>query len=449
MKFTLKNKIDLTFFAVAITIFVLIINVYNRAEAVKENRASIYQASTVNALLEKVLSTTIDIETSARGYAITENPIYLDVFALKKKDVNTWIDSLRAMKVDNNNETLKLDTIEDLILTKITFSDSTILERKRNGLESAAKLIELGQGKQIMDSIRNVITKYQEQQINLLSNKLKQTEDNVTTRDFLFFCFVSLISILIFIAYFFIRKAVKRSVEQEEIQKSLIEELSLQNNQLNDFSSIISHNLRAPAANITMLIDTFDENGDKEEVKTVFDMLRKVSQNLNETLSHLIDIISLKGNHKIVRENVKFETVLNKTRDNLQGEILQKEATFHVNCSDAPEMNYPVLYLESIFHNLVSNALKYADPNRKPVITITTQKTHNSITLSVQDNGLGIDINKYGSKIFGMNKVFHHHPDAKGVGLFMTKMQVERFGGKISVKSEVNIGTTFTIIFNQ
>ena len=353
------------------------------------------------------------------------------------------------MKSTNNNETLKLDTIEELIFAKITFSDSTILVRQQNGLDSAAKLIEMGQGKQIMDSIKAIVTKYQEQQINLLAGKLKQTEDNISTRNFFFFTFVFLISILIFLAYFFIRKAVKANSIQEEIQKDLIEELSVQNNQLNDFSSIISHNLRAPAANITMLIDTFDEEGGKDEIKTVFDMLRKVSQNLNETLSQLIDIISLKGNHKIVSEKLKFETVLNKTMDNLQGEILQKEATITLNCAEAQEINYPTLYLESIFHNLISNSLKYANPNLKPVITITIHKAHNSIVLSIEDNGLGIDLNKYGSKIFGMNKVFHHHPDAKGVGLFMTKMQVERFGGKISVKSEVNIGTTFTIIFNQ
>lgn len=449
MNLTLKNKIDLTFFAVAITIIVLFITTYNRAEAIKENRRIIYNTSTVNVLLEKVLSTTIDIEASTRGYAITGNRTYLDVFAKKNKEVDRWIDSLRAMKIDNNNESLKLDTIEDLILEKITISDSTILKRKLNGLEGAARFIELGRGKKIMDSIKTVVTKYQEQQINLLSKNLKQTEEDVKTRNFLFLSFVILICILIFLAYLFIRKAVKRTTEQDEIQKNLIEELSAQNNQLNDFSSIISHNLRAPAANITMIIETFDENGDKEETIMVFDMLRKVSKNLNETLNHLLDIISLKSNKKIANETLHFEEVLKKTIDNLQGEILHKDATIKVNCSQAPTLNYPMLYLESIFHNLVSNALKYANPDRKPVITITTAKINNTISLSVQDNGLGIDLEKYGSKIFGMNKVFHHHPDAKGVGLFMTKMQVERFGGKISVKSEVNVGTTFTILFNQ
>ena len=223
----------------------------------------------------------------------------------------------------------------------------------------------------------------------------------------------------------------------------------MQNNQLNDFSSIISHNLRAPAANITMLIDTYDENGDKEDTKNVFEMLKKVSQNLNETLNHLLDVLSLKSNKKIEIEELNFETILSKTIDNLQGEILQKEAEIKMDFSEAETVKYPKIYLESIFHNLVSNALKYASPNRKPIITISTYKINTTIYLNFKDNGLGIDLAKYGSKIFGMHKIFHQHPDAKGVGLFMTKMQVERFGGKIAVKSEVNVGTTFTIIFTE
>ena len=449
MRFTLKNKIDVTFIAVALVIIVLIITAYNRAKVNQENKEVIYLTSTANTLLEKILSSTIDIETSSRGYAITGNSEYLDVFSQKNKELHKWIDSIRSMKIDNSNETLKLDTIEDLISKKITFSDSTIIRRKKFGMQSAALWIETGRGKQIMDSIRTVVSKFQEQQINLLSHKLKQAEEDVQTRNFLFVMFVLIISILIFFAYMLIRKAAIRLAEQDDIQKNLIEELSMQNSQLNDFSSIISHNLRAPAANITMLIETYDENGNKEETSTVFEMLKKVSQNLNETLNHLLDILSLKSNKKIEIKELNFEEILNKTIDNLQGEILQKEAEIKVDFSEARTINYPKIYLESIFHNLVSNALKYASSNRKPIITISTYNINTTIYLSIKDNGLGIDLVKYGSKIFGMNKVFHEHPDAKGVGLFMTKMQVERFGGKINVKSEVNVGTTFTIIFNS
>ena len=67
--------------------------------------------------------------------------------------------------------------------------------------------------------------------------------------------------------------------------------------------------------------------------------------------------------------------------------------------------------------------------------------------LNVMDNGLGIDLDKYGKKLFGMYKTFHRNKDARGIGLFITKNQVESMGGKISVVSEVNVGTTFTVKF--
>lgn len=447
MKFTLKNKIDLTFLAVATIIIVLIITANNRAQAVKENRLIIYQTSTANTLLEKIISTTLDIETSSRGYAITGNADYLNIFLEKNKEVSMWFDSIKSLKVDNNNEVLKLDSIEKLVLEKIIFGDSVIARRKSFGSESATNLIARGDGKVIMDSIKSTVGKYQEQQIALLSAKLKHNEDTVEKRNSLFVLFTALISIIIFLAYIVIRKAAKKLADQDEIQKELIEELSMQNNQLNDFSNIISHNLRAPAGNIIMLIETFDENRGVEEVRSVFAMLKKVSQNLNETLNQLLEILTLKSHNKIEIETLNFEHVLNKTIDNLKGEIIDKKAVFAVDFSEAPTVNYNSIYLESIFHNLVSNALKYAHPDRNPVITIKSIKTENSIILNINDNGLGIDLEKYGSKVFGMNKVFHEHPDAKGVGLFMTKMQVERFGGKITVKSEVNVGTTFTIVF--
>lgn len=448
MKLSLKKTVDITFIALAFIIFILVYTVYDRAKSVKENRAIIYKTSTLNILLEKVLSSTIDIETSSRGYAITGKSEYLEIFNQKNKEALNWIDSIKSLKLDNPNDVLKLDTIEDLLQKKITFSDSTISKRRKLGMESAAALIEKGRGKEIMDSIKSVIAKYQEKQINLTSTKLKQTEENIRTRNFIFTLFVLLISFLIFLAYLIIRKNAKKLAEQDEIQKNLIEELSTQNNQLNDFSNIIAHNLRSPTATIAMLIDSLDEKSSKEETFIVFKMLKQVSDNLNEVLDNLLDIISLKSIKKLEIDNLQFADILKKTSENLQGEIVQKKAQINADFSAVPTINYPKIYLESIMHNLVSNALKYSDPNRKPTISIRSQTIQNSIYLTITDNGLGIDLDQYGSQIFGMNKVFHKHPDAKGLGLFMTKMQVERFGGNINVKSEVNKGTTFTIKFN-
>src|SRR5690606_37667081 len=100
-----------------------------------------------------------------------------------------------------------------------------------------------------------------------------------------------------------------------------------------------------------------------------------------------------------------------------------------------------------IIQNLISNAIKYKNPDRAPVILIESYIENNIVKLRVKDNGLGIDLERNGDKIFGFRKTFHKHPDAKGLGLFITRNQIETLGGKIYVESKPNIGTTFTIEF--
>lgn len=130
----------------------------------------------------------------------------------------------------------------------------------------------------------------------------------------------------------------------------------------------------------------------------------------------------------------------------MQGEILKSEAIIKADFQQVTEFAYSRIYLESIFHNLISNAIKYRAADRIPDITIRTERKNNAVFLHVSDNGLGIDLSKNGHKIFGMHQIFHNHPEAKGIGLFMTKTQIESMGGKIAVVSEVNVGSTFTVM---
>ena len=105
--------------------------------------------------------------------------------------------------------------------------------------------------------------------------------------------------------------------------------------------------------------------------------------------------------------------------------------------------------MESIFLNLLSNALKFYSPERIPEIHFETKLEDGLISLYVSDNGLGINLERHKDKVFGLHKTFHRLPDSKGVGLYMTKSQVEAMGGSVSVESEVDKGSTFKITFNH
>ncbi len=106
---------------------------------------------------------------------------------------------------------------------------------------------------------------------------------------------------------------------------------------------------------------------------------------------------------------------------------------------------YNATYLESIIQNLLTNAIKYKHPDRDPEIIIDYVLTKDSIQIKISDNGIGIDLDKFGDSVFGLYKTFHNNKDSEGVGLYLTKNQIETFGGKITIDSKVNIGTTLTI----
>ena len=98
---------------------------------------------------------------------------------------------------------------------------------------------------------------------------------------------------------------------------------------------------------------------------------------------------------------------------------------------------------------MILNSIKYRRGNISPVIEITSRETKEALQLYFKDNGLGIDLKKRGSEVFGLYKRFHFHLPGKGMGLYMVKTQVELLGGEIFIESEVNVGTTFRIEFER
>ncbi|MBC7424949.1 MAG: HAMP domain-containing histidine kinase [Bacteroidia bacterium] len=221
-----------------------------------------------------------------------------------------------------------------------------------------------------------------------------------------------------------------------------------QNIQLADFANITSHNLRSPASNLTALLGLHNESKNEEERKELFSHFETVVSHLNDTLNDLMETLKIKGQAEAETVTVSFEKVLTKTKEIISGEIIETKTVITSDFSNGSEIVYNKSYLESIMLNLVSNAIRYRSPERPPMIHISTAIDKGSLILSVKDNGLGINMEKYGHKLFGLHKTFHRNKDAKGVGLFITKTQVEAMGGSVIAMSEENTGSTFTINFN-
>ncbi len=245
------------------------------------------------------------------------------------------------------------------------------------------------------------------------------------------------------------RKLLFTNKNLEKTVSSRTEYLLKQNKQLESFTHMVSHNLRSHVSNLTSLLYFYKEEESKDEKDFLIDQLEKTVNNLGTTLNDLLEIIRIKEDAKKENEQLLFEETFSKVKEIFERKIAETKAEIITDFSKAPEIEYPPVYLESIMQNLLSNALKYSAPDCTPIIRFETNNINNEIQLEISDNGLGIDLVKYGSQIFGLNKVFHSHPEAKGVGLFITKAQIEGMGGEISISSEVNKGTIFRIIFNK
>ncbi len=235
---------------------------------------------------------------------------------------------------------------------------------------------------------------------------------------------------------------------KEEELRNLIDVTSLQNKKLINFAHIVSHNLRSHTANFSMLLDFLSNENDETEKLNIIGMLTDASNNLLDTLDNLNDVVAISSNN-LKSEKVNFTQALERVKQNLSAVLLKNKATIVSNVEKNVDINVVPAYADNIITNFITNAVKYKFPTRNPIITINSEKLDDYTVISIEDNGIGLDLNKYGDKLFGMYKTFHNRKNAKGIGLYIVKNQVESMNGKITVESEVGKGTSFKIYFNE
>ncbi|OXA93075.1 PAS domain-containing sensor histidine kinase [Flavobacterium hercynium] len=236
----------------------------------------------------------------------------------------------------------------------------------------------------------------------------------------------------------------------ETEKEHLIRELTQNNKDLKQFSYITSHNLRAPLSNLIGLLNLIEDipikNPELEEILAGFN---KSTHLLNETINDLVKVIIIKDNPSMQKEEVSLKEVFENVFSQLAFQIELHKPIIKLKFDRVPLLNTNKAYLESILLNLLTNSIKYKSENRKLKISITAEQIDHKAILTFKDNGIGIDLERNRDKVFGLYQRFHNYPDSKGLGLYLVKSQVETMGGTISIDSEVNKGTTFTITFKN
>lgn len=222
------------------------------------------------------------------------------------------------------------------------------------------------------------------------------------------------------------------------------EMLRAKNRRLEDFTHIITHNLRSPLGNMQGLIDLYNDEPTAETGVQVMHLMDNMVQNMATTLDDLGLILESELSTELEDQEVYLPDLVERELQNLQSIIQKTNAKVEVDLQ-VKHITAPKVYLESIAHNLISNALKYRSPERQPLILVKSWQEQEGICISVQDNGLGINLKRFGHKLFKVYNTFHQNKDAKGLGLYLTKVQAEALGGGISVDSIPGEGTTFKV----
>lgn len=238
-------------------------------------------------------------------------------------------------------------------------------------------------------------------------------------------------------------------IKAEKKLKGLLELTTNQNNSLMNFAHIVSHNLRSHAANLTMISDFVTDESLADDIrKDSLKLLTQASQGLNETISHLNEVVQVKLETDKKLKSIPLKPLVEKVLNDIRAVIDENNADIFIDIPDSIQVKGVLAYMESIVLNLVTNAIKYKDQSKNTTkVAITATDNNETAVLQIEDNGLGIDLDKYGEKLFGMYKTFHGNEDARGIGLFITKNQIESMGGKIVVESQPTIGTIFKVTF--
>ena len=245
-------------------------------------------------------------------------------------------------------------------------------------------------------------------------------------------------------------KKMQRELRKANDQLSALNKyLVNQNKQLEDFAHITSHNLRAPIANMKALMHIMSETDNEEDPALYVGMFKAMILHIEETLNDLSEVVQIRKDLNVEKERLSFSDRLQKVKDILFVDIESSGIRITTDFTVAPDIEYPRIYLDSILQNLLTNAIKYRSRERSSTVHFRSWVVDGGVVLSAEDNGIGIDMERYGGKLFGFRKTFHKNKDAKGIGLFITKSQIEAMGGTIEAYSKPGAGTKFIITFRN
>ena len=228
-------------------------------------------------------------------------------------------------------------------------------------------------------------------------------------------------------------------------------QLTRTNVDLDTFVYTASHDLKAPITNIEGLLHALRDTlpgavQQDDNVGYLLHLLEQTVARFQLTLTQLTDVSRLQRAPVEPAELVELAPVVEAVRLDLLPAIAAAATRLTVEVVLSLRVPFSPANLRSIVYNLLSNAIKYCSPERPSQVWVRAEQTPQALVLTVQDNGLGLS-ERQQRQLFGLFQRLHTHVEGTGIGLYITKHLIENAGGTITVQSQLNEGTTFTVTF--
>lgn len=233
-------------------------------------------------------------------------------------------------------------------------------------------------------------------------------------------------------------KNLEKQVNQKTRDLSKVnEELIIINSELRQFSHTLSHNLKSPVATFQGLLNLIDRTNLNSNNLELLQYLHDSVGKMQEVFSDMNEMLELRNTLYLSTELVDMQKEIDEIYNLFYAEMQLNNISFSYDFDGNKFLKTNERRLNGILYHLISNAIKFRSDSRVPKISISIKKTEHYYSLIIRDNGIGIDLEKYGNKLFYPYQRFHtYNKCGKGLGLYLVKLQTESLGGKVMVRSE-------------
>jgi len=231
---------------------------------------------------------------------------------------------------------------------------------------------------------------------------------------------------------------------QEKLKKQN-RELKKLNTELDSFVYSASHDLKAPLSSVKGLINLAKNENNKEKLTNYLNLVDKSINKLDDFIKDIVDL-SRNARQDIQAEQIDFHELVDDTLSNHQYLENYDKINKQVNIENGVGFYSDKRRLKVILNNLISNSIRYFNPFiDNPQVEIYIKAEKKKAIVKITDNGLGIEP-QYLEKIFEMFFRASNNSKGTGIGLYIVKETVQKIKGKIDVESEVEKGTTFSVV---